>query len=58
MSNQFLATVSRTKNPIARQFPELMRNDDEDSLFVDHIDQLEMHSVYSDGRTMAHIQDH
>ena len=45
------------RNPIARLFPELLRNDDEDSLFNDHIDQLEMHSVYSDGRTMAHIQD-
>ena len=46
-----------TRNPIARMFPELLRNDDEDLFFVDCIDQLEMHSVYSDGRTMAHIQD-
>ena len=46
-----------TRNPIARLFPELLRNDDEDLLFNDHIDQLEMHSVYSDGRTLAHIQD-
>lgn len=58
MSNAFLAITPRTRNPIARTFPELMRNDDEDSLFNDYIDQLESLSVYSDGRTMAHIQDH
>lgn len=57
MSNAFLA-IAPIRNPIARQFPELMRNDDEDSLFVDTIDQLEIHHVYSDGRTMAHIQEH
>ena len=58
MSNAFLAIPTRTRNPIAQTFPELMRDVDEDLQFADCIDQLEMHSVYSDGRTMAHIQDH
>lgn len=60
MSTAFLAAIPRirTRNPIAQQFPELSRNVDEDLLFTDQIDQLAMHSVYSDGRSQAHLSDH
>lgn len=61
MANAFLVATSRirSRTPIAQQFPELLSHgDDEDLFFIDHIDQLEMRHVYSDGRTLAHIQQH
>ena len=58
MANAFLVATPRVRNPIAQAFPELVRHDDDDLHFTDCVDQLEYHSVYSDGRTLAHIQEH
>lgn len=61
MANAFLVATSRirSRTPIAQAFPELlMHNDDEDLFFIDHIDQLETYDMYSDGRTLAHTQQH
>lgn len=63
--NQFTRKISMpiylnipTRTRLGVQFPELLRTEDEDCQFVDSIDQLDQLSVFSDGRTMAHIQDH
>lgn len=61
MANAFLVATSRirSRTPIAQAFPELlMHGDDEEQVFIDHIDQLEAYNMYSDGRTLAHIQQH
>lgn len=61
MANAFLVATSRirSRTPIAQQFPELLSHgDDEDLFFIDHIDQLETYNMYSDGRTLAHVQQH
>lgn len=46
-----------TRTHLGVQFPELLRMEDEDCQFTDTVDQLEHFSVFSDGRTMSHIQD-
>lgn len=58
MTCAFQTIAPRIRNPIAQSFPELLRHDDDDLHFTDCVDQLEYHSVYSDGRTLAHIQEH
>ncbi len=46
-----------TRTSIRTQFPELLRTEDEDCQFVDTVDQLDSF-LFTDGRSMSHIQDH
>jgi len=46
-----------TNTRLGVQFPELSRTEDEDSHFSDNLDQLDSY-LFSDGRSMSHIQDH
>lgn len=43
-----------TSTRLGVQFPELLRTEDEDCQFTDQLDDY----LFTDGRSMSHIQDH
>lgn len=62
MSNAFMLVkernYTRTRTPIAQQFPELLPYEDEDEMFVYQKDLLEVYEMYPMGRTPAHLEEH